>query len=595
MLKERKYSLWSIVLIFAFIIGIFFYFDLYKRNRIVVDAPSYYAYLPATFIYKDLHLNFIDKNPQFFKDKIWYYTIEENKRLIKCTSGVSLTLLPFFAAGHIIAGWMHIDQSGYSMPYQNAMSIGVLLYLLAGLYYLRKVLLKDFSEGITAITLISVVLGTNLLWYSTFEGLMSHAISFSLLCGCMYMFGNWLKKEDNKSLVIFSILFGVICLIRPLAVTILIYFFIIALYFKGGMAPLMKFLRSKWRVLIFSVFLFVLIVFIQSCYWKYSTGHWMYDVYIDEHFIFSSPQIFLFLFSFRKGIFVYTPILIIAVLGLIILFRNNRALFYATTVLMIITIYILSSWWAWSYGISWGIRPMVDYYSILAIPLAGGFQYLFSKGRIVKFCSCLVISLLILLNLFQTWQYKNGLIHYDDMTREAYFKGFLQTKPSVEWQDLLRPYDWERRIKGLPQIEFSQPYFQSVFKTNEVYLRSYNQQFPAFNPRAQYAVAAFEKAPGNNAMLKVEPAGNNKVYIRTKTGAYWSVNNIYDNLIMANIAQPGPQEMFTFEFIKEDDNRIAIKAANGNYITVGDSFPYLLLAKAPAISPKETFRLFVKE
>jgi hypothetical protein len=507
--------------------------------------------------------------------------------------GISVALSPFFLAGHLAAKITGGVQDGYSLCYQNAASIGVLFYLFIGLFYLRKLLLNYFSEKITALTLIAVILGTNLLWYASFEGLMPHAISFSLLCVCLYHFYEWLKAGSRKHLLVFAAMFGLSILIRPLALTIGLYFLVTAILSKGGFSRFWQFLKPQMKSVIVSLIIIVAIASLQLMYWKYATGHWIYDVYIDEHFVFSSPQMLPFLFSFRKGLFVYTPILFFAVIGLIRLYKTHRAIFYGTVILMPVTVFLLSSWWAWSYGICWGMRPAIDYYSLLSIPLASGFAWVFTKKRL-RLAAAILVMLLILLNLFQTWQYKNGLIHYDDMTRKAYFKGFFQTKASPEWQDLLRPYDWDRRISGLPQVENYRKYFRESYGTHYVYFRGCNMQYVATNPKAQNAVAAYAKEPSSR-LCEFRILGNEgSVAIFSGDDHFISVSREYDNVLIANASRADHNEQFEIIYLEDDDNRIALKSlANGKYVTVSPEFPNIVFATADKIGRNETFRLFV--
>lgn len=590
-MKEINYSRYSILFIFVFIISVFFYFNIWNKNRIIVDAPSYYTYLPALIIHKDLKLNYIDTKPAFYKNKVWYYKIEEDKKLIKHPMGISVALSPFFIAGHLIAKMTGAVQDGYSMTYQNSVSIGVLFYLFIGLYFLRKILLEYFSEKITAITLIAIVLGTNLLWYSSFEGLMPHAITFSVWCLAMYSFFKWLKTSERKFILYFSALFGLIVLIRPLSIVAILYFIIIGIYAKGGLKPFFDFIKLNLKAVIVGVVLAFIIAFLQLIYWKYATGKWLYDVYMDEHFVFSSPQILPFLFSFRKGVFIYTPILIFVLFGLKTFYKTNKGIFWSTVILMSVTIFLLSSWWAWSYGICWGMRPMIDYYALLSLPLAAGFQSALNRPRIFKLFFVGIIFLLICLNLFQTWQYKKGLIHYDDMSKEAYFKGFFQTKPSIEWVDLLKPYDWERRENHLPQIEYSPEFLKTNKK--EVYLRGTNMMYVVVNEKAQNAMGALGKHYSANSIFYFEKQEGNAISIRSAAGLYWSLKPQYENAITASETSIGSSEKFTFEYLDEDDNRIAIKAANGKYVSIGSKWPFILKADSDKIEKNETFRYFV--
>lgn len=592
-MKNKHYSRYSLFFIFIFIISIFFYFNVWKKNRIIVDAPSYYTYLPALIIHHDLKLNYIDSDPAYYHNKIWYYKIENDKKLIKHPMGISVALSPFFVFAHLYAKITGSVQDGYSMAYQNWLSIGVLFYLFIGLYFLRKILLDYFSEKITALTLIAVVLGTNLLWYSSFEGLMPHAITFSVWCLAMYSFFHWLKTGQRKFILYFSALFGMIVLIRPLSIVSILYFVIIGTYSKGGMGNFFSFLKLNFKSVFVGAIIAFLIASLQLFYWKYATGKWLYDVYVDEHFIFSSPQILPFLFSFRKGVFIYTPILIFALFGLKTFYKTNKGVFWSTTILMCITIYLLSSWWAWSYGICWGMRPMIDYYAVLSLPLAAGFQAALGNSKIRSVIFGSIIFLLVSLNLFQTWQYKNGLIHYDDMSEEAYLKGFFQTKSSIEWADLLKPYDWEKRMDNVPQVYYSKEYFNSINKRKSVSLRGTNLLYVAVNPKAQYAMGCLSKEQAVNGWFTIEHIDGDTICIRSASGLAWSLKAQYQNAITASETNIGPTEKFTFEYIDEGDNRIAIKAANGKFITIGSQWPFILKADADKIGKNETFRYFV--
>jgi hypothetical protein len=311
--------------------------------------------------------------------------------------------------------------------------------------------------------------------------------------------------------------------------------------------------------------------------------------------VFDSPQMLPVLFSFRKGLFIYTPILLFAIIGLIRFFKTKPAFFYGIIITLTVSIYILSSWWAWSYGICWGMRPMIDYYPLLALPLAAGFDYFFSKNKIAQILTSVVILLLIMLNLFQTWQYKNGLIHYDDMTRAAYFKGFFQTKITPGWLDLLSPYDWERRINGLPQIEYSEAYLKSSIGKYPVKIRGFNLQYAGINPKAQNAVAAFIKGDSEFGIFKIEPQQGDTVCIRASNGNLVSVSRAYDNVLIADAVIPGAAEKFVITYLEEDDNKIALRSFNGRYVSESAMFPNLLFATSTEISEKETFRLFVVE
>ena len=217
-------SSWVFLFLFLSILVIFFYSGLQNQNRIKIDASSYYMYLPSVLIKHDIKLKYLDKNPEFYREITWYNTLPNGNRIIKHPMGISIMLLPFFCVGHFFAIITSCSQDGYSLPYQNAMSFGVMFYLLIGLFFLKKTILFYFEEKAANITIISIVLGTNLFWYSTFEAFMSHSISFSLLCCANYFFIKWLKGSAKKDLFVFSSYFSLLIICRPLHLILVIYF-----------------------------------------------------------------------------------------------------------------------------------------------------------------------------------------------------------------------------------------------------------------------------------------------------------------------------------------------------------------------------------
>ncbi|MEP7168825.1 MAG: hypothetical protein ABI855_05595, partial [Bacteroidota bacterium] len=453
-----------------------------------------------------------------------------------------------------------------------------------------------FSDKAVALTLISIGIGTNLLYYLTFEGLMTHGVGFSLLCISIYAFFNWMENERKKYFIVFSIAFGIILLIRPLAITLLFYFLIYGLLNKHGIKNFFFFLKNNFKIILAGTIIVFLFLSLQFSYWKYITGHWFFDAYIDEHFIFNQLEIIPFIFSFRKGWLVYTPIMIVAVIGFIPLYKKSRALFYATLISTLITIYVFSSWWAWSYGFCFGMRPMIDSYSFLSFPMAAFFSFVFSKKKFYSWCLLSVIALLIMLNLFQTWQYKNGLIHFDYMTRKAYFKGFFQTKPSLEWYDLLSQFDWERHKKGLPQIEYSKKYFDAIGKNELIYLRGYNLFFISENEKRNGLITCSKTENNSSNLFHLIHFNGDTVALQSYNGKYLSLNNNLNGVVMADADVAGFYEKFIFKLEEEDDNRITLQTLSGKNIFVNPQEPFTLYASSdPRTEAFKVFRLFVWE
>src|ERR1019366_6746716 len=145
-LKKTKSQL-TIALILLLMIAITSNLNWGKDNWkgiIQSDGKGYYAYLPATFIYKDLNFGFFKKiEEEKYYDKNHYYDYRSNsnnKTISKYYCGTAIAEFPFFLIAHISSYLLHFDLDGYSKLYMILISIGALFYLLIGLLYLNAIL-----------------------------------------------------------------------------------------------------------------------------------------------------------------------------------------------------------------------------------------------------------------------------------------------------------------------------------------------------------------------------------------------------------------------------------------------------------------------
>jgi hypothetical protein len=177
---------------------------------------------------------------------------------------------------------------------------------------------------------------------------------------------------------------------------------------------------------------------IQLGYWKYASGNWIHFSYEDEGFNFAAPQIWKGLFSYRKGWFVYTPLALIAIAGIIPIFRKYRAMSLGIVIFLAMNIYVVFSWYQWYYGGGFGSRPMIETYAVLAFPLAGLLEWVLRRRqKAARIFSAIILMLVLVLNIFQTYQYSLGVIPWDHTNKEYYWEVFLQLETTEEEWRLL--------------------------------------------------------------------------------------------------------------------------------------------------------------
>jgi len=410
------------------------------------DVAIYYSYLPAFFVYNDISLSFIEKPGFNLIDKIWGFKMSDGHFVIKMSMGVALLNLPFFLVAHTYCLLTGTNASGFSTPYEISLVIGSFIYIISGFIFLRKLLLLYFSEWITALCLLCVGLGTNLLNYATHEACMAHGYLFCLFNIFIWYVIKWDKEPSYRNSAILGFAGGLISLIRPTDVMI---FLILILYNVRKPQDLFDRLSAflKKIPLFIVMFIMLLIVWLpQMIYWKHVTGQILYFSYVGDTFDFSQPHLFAGLFSYRKGWLLYTPIMIISIIGFFYMYRMVPSLFAGTLIFFLSSVYIIFSWWCWWYGGSFGQRPFVDMYGLLAIPLGCLFTVVFNKKWIFKLLLMAAVVFFIKLNIFQTRQYINGIIHWDAMTKEAYWAAWFRETYPPGFQYLLRTPDYKSAI-----------------------------------------------------------------------------------------------------------------------------------------------------
>jgi hypothetical protein len=452
MLKNNRFTL--LILLFTVIVFTWTVFNISKwRKNLVInnDAVSYYSYLPATFIYNDLSFQFVDSLPKDFEGRIWYQKTPEGARVQKMTMGLSVLYSPFFFIAHTISRFTDYPTNGYSKIYSMFLCLAGLFYGLLGLVILSKILLRFFSDNIVALSILVIAFGTNFFFYVTNEGEMSHSFNFFLFSVFLYFSIQWNRKQSIFNTLLVGLTGGLIVLVRPSNIVAFLIPVLYGIYSVNTLKSKLSLLLENWWKLLLIGLIVVLIFTPQLIYWKSVTGKWFYYSYGDEGFFFSNPQLLNGLFSYRKGWLLYTPIMIFSVVGIPFLYKKLKEFSTAITIFFILNVYIIFSWWSWWYGGGFGARPLIESYVFLSIPLAVFLEYLFAKGKAIKIIASILLFLFIILNLFQSLQYRRTIIHWDSMTKESYCAVFGKLKFPKNYSELIQTPDYENALKGMQE------------------------------------------------------------------------------------------------------------------------------------------------
>ncbi|MCK9611563.1 MAG: hypothetical protein M0R16_01510 [Bacteroidales bacterium] len=402
------------------------------------DVFGYYLYLPATFIYNDLgltDLKWIETIIQKYGNTESFYQAypgQEGFWVLKYPMGLSLFYAPFFLLAHIYAGLFAYPQDGFTWPYQAFISFGVTIYAFIGLYFFLKILKKFLSDKIVVFVILLFVFGTNYLMYSSSSGLMPHNVLFMLNAMLIWYVMKWDENKKIKYAVITGLLLGLITISRPNELICITFVAVWILWKKDN-------IKTYWKRLLWLMPSFFLIVFPQMLYWKITSGQWIFYSYQDpcEGFDFDEPYLRQFLFSYRKGWFLYTPLAVVSIFGFPFMYKKNKRLFFSTLTFLVLSVYIISSWSCWWYADGYSQRAVISLYIILGLSLGFLLDWISVKSKAIKIMSVFILLFVLLLNLFQLWQFNHGILKGDRMTKEYYWKTFGKTNVSEKDLSLL--------------------------------------------------------------------------------------------------------------------------------------------------------------
>jgi hypothetical protein len=436
MLKNKDSSFYTLTFI-VFLLAYIVFSDI-PRLILSWDIFGYYLYLPATFIYNDLALKDIDVFQQiiekYHSTGSFYQALPlaNGNWVMKYPMGMAVLYSPWFFLGHCIALFSSYEPDGFSLPYQLSLLFGSFIYTVTGLIYFRKSLLRYFTPAIVSILLIIIIFGTNALIHTSFhgQGLMSHNYLFFLFSMVLWLTIRWHETLNRRYAISLGVVIGLSALSRPTEILVII------IPLLWGMQHInikerMAFLYSQRKSVIYMVGITIVIGAFQLIYWKIITGKFLFNSYggnAGEGMEFFHPYITEVLFSFRKGWLIYTPVMALALIGFYQLFRSRKHLFPAIFLFFIPSFYVIASWSCWWYADCFSQRAVIPMYVFLAFPLGSLISYFGEKRMIINAGFLSILIILLIFNLFQSWQFLHGIIHPTRMTKEFYNEVFLKTK-----------------------------------------------------------------------------------------------------------------------------------------------------------------------
>lgn len=387
--KSREYRLadrikgnWALlvflaVTVFLMLCSIIWVYHVKVLNapKVYSDGFGYYVYLPA-LVYGDFGFGFVEG---------WEHPLDliqaAGGLVNKYPVGVAIMESPFFFAAHLLsllrdAVTGSVTATGYTNLYQYMILFGGICYWVAGTVLLYRLLAGylGFSKKVSLLTCTIITYGTNLFHYASYDACFSHIYSYFLF-NLFLCYLCWYEERDaeggNKrwQTCVFGFLAGLIFMCRNTNILFVLTYVLYGVRDWETFKKRMRVILRPGRVIPIVLTGFVTI-FPQLLYWHAATGHWFLYSYGNEPFYWLAPQLGNFLFSVRKGLFFWSPVLLLALAGMVVAYRARKRLYVGLVVFFFLIVYVSSAWWSWYYGGSFGQRVAVDFMCLFAVFIA---------------------------------------------------------------------------------------------------------------------------------------------------------------------------------------------------------------------------------
>ncbi len=294
--------------------------------------------------------------------------------------GSAVVWSPFFLAAHALVtnGVLKGPADGFSPAYTGAVAYGSSFLAIFGFAMAFHILKRQLgvTEGLALTSVLAVWFGTPALYYMTVAPAFAHAPSIFAVTLLFYLWLRARQKDTVFDWVLMGLCAGLAMLIREQAAL-----FLIAPGLDLGMRLVKGDIRrSLERGL--SVLGATFLAFIpQLLAYQALNGTFGPTQLVQRKMDFGSPHFFDVLVNPEHGLLLWTPLLVVAFLGLVRGLGRLGALGVFVTVALLAQIYINGSVLSWHQAGAFGSRRFVDSTVLFVIGFAFGLMALQTRSQ----------------------------------------------------------------------------------------------------------------------------------------------------------------------------------------------------------------------
>lgn len=349
------------------------------------DGNGYYSYTNSLFFQRNLdfspiyaHLeNFV--GPKYIFSRM-FWNPESNPYLI----GTSLVWLPSMSFISGISNLFALDLNRFDLVYELGPGITGILLMIFGLVFLEKYLQNFFGKLTVNMTILILFFASNVFYYTALEPALSHQPSFFIIC--FLLFWTYKFRVSTLNVFVLGLLSGFLASIRIADIVLLI-----PIFYQAGLKIKNMLIAFFGALIAFTPqFINQLNMYQNIATHPYLTGE-------SGTWKLSGIQFLEYLFSPKRGLFLWTPLFGVGLWGLI----KSKSLVF---IFSIVILWIITS--SWSAYLSAGFGQRLSFSTIPFF--AYGIAYILEKKDLKK--------IVFIGTLFATWNFlllKNIYLHKD--------------------------------------------------------------------------------------------------------------------------------------------------------------------------------------
>jgi hypothetical protein len=300
------------------------------------DEIQYYASLRSLVFDRDLdfgneYLHFYERDPvglAGFKATFLDQREPASGRYINFAPlGAAFLWSPFFLLAHgaVLAArglGVAVAADGYSYPYLAAVSLASALYAFVALLLIHDLLQREggFSERVATATVVGLWFATPVVYYMTIAPGFGHAPSLFAVSLLVWLSFAARRSDRVRDFFLVGLAGGLAGFVREQDVLFLIL--------PAGLVAWQAFSRGAWRAGAARGIALglgtALALLPQFAAYRALTGAWGPSKLVMRKMTFTSPHFWSVLFDPGHGLFLWSPILLLAAVGLAALAAANR-------------------------------------------------------------------------------------------------------------------------------------------------------------------------------------------------------------------------------------------------------------------------------